>query len=172
MIRDYNLSGTDIRIYGEGGSAPSSVYSDAERIYREDAEKYGEDNTYDKVYCVFDKDQHADYDDTIEKCKQSTKIDAITSVPCFEVWLLFHFIDSEKPLENGETATKKLKEHIKKYDKANLINTYHDQLKNKTNTAIKNSESVMKRVTKAETDNPSSHIHILVKHLQKEAKKV
>ena len=51
---------------------------------------------YDKTFCVFDQDQHPGYQTALNKIKGREKsgehpISAITSVPCFEFWLLLHF---------------------------------------------------------------------------------
>lgn len=90
-IRDaYRLSTANIDICGEEcGSDPLSVVNYAIRKFREDPD-------YDRVYCVFDRDKHVTYDAAIDKLRQTrlgknSTFTAITSVPCFEFWLLLHF---------------------------------------------------------------------------------
>lgn len=90
-IRDtYRLSTANIDICGkECGSDPLSVVNCAIKKFREDLD-------YDRVYCVLDRDKHSTFDAALDKLRQ-TKLGkevlfvAITSVPCFEFWLLLHF---------------------------------------------------------------------------------
>ena len=82
--------------------------------------------TYREIYCVFDKDMHATFDDAekeVERIKKDKKIDikAIVSVPCFEYWILLHyqytnqnFYSNQTPCKNAE---KLLKKDIPNYSK-------------------------------------------------------
>lgn len=58
---------------------------------------------YNEVYCVFDKDTHANFIKAQEECEKyikedkNFKFEAITSNPCFEFWILLHFTCTTKP---------------------------------------------------------------------------
>ena len=67
------------------GTDPKSIFSTAKRKVKEDGVKY------DKVFCVFDRDNHhTAFAEAIELCK-SKKFIPIVSNPCFELWLILHF---------------------------------------------------------------------------------
>jgi RloB-like protein len=51
---------------------------------------------FDRAYCVFDRDNHTNHDEALQMVTQSEngkqkRLFAITSVPCFELWVLLHF---------------------------------------------------------------------------------
>ncbi|MGH3664374.1 MAG: RloB family protein [Micromonosporaceae bacterium] len=48
------------------------------------------------IWCVFDRDQHPDVDQWIEKARRSG-VRVCFSHPCFEFWLLLHFEDHAPP---------------------------------------------------------------------------
>ena len=58
-------------------------------------EKFSKYRDYDKIYCVFDQDEHINYQPALDEIKlhqqNGIPIHAITSIPCFELWLLLHF---------------------------------------------------------------------------------
>ena len=147
---------------------------------------YGEnilktDDDYDDVFFVFDRDSHPTYDKAIEKINglSTTELtmNAITSVPCFELWLLLHFKKSTSPYdrEGGKSAADcaiaDLKKHLLNYEKSN--SNYFDELEKNLETAIKNSEHLIVEGLKAEPRkhhskhhiNPSTLVHKLVKVL-------
>ncbi len=175
LKRDLELTNTVI-IYGEGGSAPSSVYKDA--IIQLDKNIESQDDTFDRVYCVFDKDTHAYYQSTLDKITSNSEhegvpIYAIPSIPCFEIWVLFHFCKSTKPFDNSTDVIRELKSksYLSEYTKESLSDLYTRCLKDKTKIAIQNSKYVFAHAEKNETDNPSSKLHILIEDLLKESKK-
>lgn len=104
------LVNVDVDICGrECDSAPISVVNFAER--KANSEGHFSSGGYDEVYCVFDRDTHGSFDAALSKIltlKKSAKflagnIEAITSYPSFEIWLLFHFIYTRKAFVSNET---------------------------------------------------------------------
>ena len=93
------LEAVDVEVLpGEDGSAPISVVNCAER--KALSEGLPENGGYEIVFCVFDRDTHKSYEQAKSKVLELNKsqsnfpgghIEAITSIPCFEIWLLFHF---------------------------------------------------------------------------------
>lgn len=75
------------------GSNPKNIVETARKL-KAAAEKEG--NAFSSVYCVFDRDEHAHYDASIERAER-LKMSAIKSVPCFEYWILLHFRDHAAP---------------------------------------------------------------------------
>ncbi|HVC63708.1 MAG TPA: RloB family protein [Acetobacteraceae bacterium] len=50
----------------------------------------------DEVWAVFDRDQHPRYDEAVALCERN-QIGAARSNPCFEVWLILHESDFDRP---------------------------------------------------------------------------
>lgn len=51
---------------------------------------------YDQVWAVFDRDDHPRFDEAIDLCQRSG-IKIARSNPCFELWLILHETDYNKP---------------------------------------------------------------------------
>lgn len=97
-------------------------------------------------------------------------IEAITSVPCFEFWLLLHFKDTTRPYsETGRSSIcnnviRDLKEYIPRYAKGSAA-VFEATYPN-VDEAIKRAKRLEKRQEEAGTDNPSTKVHRLVAYLQ------
>ena len=81
----------------QGGLAPISIVE-----YAEDRAK--ERGGYDHIFCVFDRDQHESFNRARAKVRSlATRsrnplaISEVASVPCFEVWVLLHFEQTDAP---------------------------------------------------------------------------
>ena len=75
------------------GTNPKNIVETAIRLKNEAAR---EGNAFSAVYCVFDRDQHPYYEDSISRARDR-KMESIKSVPCFEYWVLLHFRDHTAP---------------------------------------------------------------------------
>ena len=68
-IIDYlELNTANIEIDGNSGSSPASVFTYAKKRYQ-DEKRQGDE--YDKVFCVFDKDTHTTYTQTLDHIRKS-----------------------------------------------------------------------------------------------------
>ncbi len=167
-LRDaLRLNTANIVICGdECGSSPRDVVDFAIKKYKSSKE-------YDRVYCVFDKDQHQTYSAALDKVRQTRSakghtIQAVTSVPCFEVWFLLHFRYSTKGYETCQGSIcaqviKDLKQHIPKYEKG--ICCAYRQIQDRTDDAVSNAKKLSRHNIDADTDNPSTKVHELVEYL-------
>ena len=86
----YRLSSANIKIVHPDATDPMSIVNFAE------TELGCKDEGYDRVYCVFDRDSHANYDAALRRIQNSQhgisgRLQGAISVPCFEIWLLLHF---------------------------------------------------------------------------------
>ncbi len=77
---------------------------DPKKLVEYALELYKKDSDFNDVFCVFDKDKHTTYAAALDKIKATrmkpgTKLHPITSIPCFEVWILLHFDYSTAPFE-------------------------------------------------------------------------
>ena len=127
-----DLDSANIKIDGSCDSSPKSVVDYAEDVFIKERVKAG---NYDRVFCVFDRDQHETFDYALNKINsmnielKNTEYSeedvfmAIRSIPAFEYWFLLHFIPSTKsysPLETksvGDQVIDDLKIYIPNYEK-------------------------------------------------------
>lgn len=171
LIDDLKLNTANISVDGSCGSSPKSVLEHAEKFFQQEKKK---GDSYDRIFCVFDKDSHGvHYDNTIEKIKNhSTKdiFQAINSIPCFEYFLLLHFEYTEKPYYPKQNKSvcdcviQDLWTHIPQYAKANT--GLYDLTKDKLQTAIGHCKRALDSAQKTATDNPTTQMHHLVEYLQ------
>ncbi len=172
LYQSLGLTNTDVPVFGsEYGSDPGSILDYA-------LERYQRDQGIDWVYCVFDKDSHTTYDETIGRAKNAklaagTNLVLIKSVPCFEYWVLLHFRETTKPYGKEkrspcENLINDLKIVFPDYSKG--MRNLHASIGEKTDFAISNAKKTMKEATKSDTDNPTTEMHLLVEHLRKLAK--
>jgi len=170
-IRDtYRLNTANIDICGdECGSDPLSVVNYAISKFRKDLD-------YDRVYCVIDRDKHTTFDTAIDKLRQTRLgkgviFAAIISVPCFEFWLLLHFIYTTRQFcapgssSNCELVISELdnNERIPGYRKGalNIFALTKDKLPN----AIKNAKQLQQHNQSTGTYNPATNMHELIEYL-------
>lgn len=162
------LTNADIIICGgECGTDPKSVVEYA-------IQRYYQDTDFDRVYCVFDKDGHATYNSAIQIAKKVAmpreKLFAcIKSVPCFEYWLILHFsyttaafVETGKK-SPGDCAVSELRKHIPKYGKG--IPGVYSIVAPYMRTAMQNSARAYEQASQANTDNPSTEMHLLIEYL-------
>lgn len=95
-IKDHlRLSSADVEIIGKG-KAPITIVKHSIELH-----KGQRDNTFDKVFCVFDRDTHPSYDEALDEINiinrrlKSEVFVAIVSNPSFEYWYLLHFTDTD-----------------------------------------------------------------------------
>ena len=112
----------------ELGTAPIQVVQYAKKLFEDgDRHKNIQRRAFEKVYAVFDRDDHDSYHKALtlaasldrklrNDAKQSVVFQAIASVPSFELWLLLHFEDIRAPLHRDEVMCR-LKLHIPGYGK-------------------------------------------------------
>ena len=107
-------------IHSEGGTQPLQVVESA-------ITEFKKTKKFERVYAVFDRDDHASYHDAIKKAEaQRSKLknderkaitfEAIVSVPSFEVWLLMHFQEVTAWIDR-HVAVRHLTGHIPNYVK-------------------------------------------------------
>lgn len=174
-IKDYyEINSANISITGECGSDPVSVVTHALRLYQDDKNK---DEAFDRVYCIFDQDSYNlppnKYQQALAKlagAKPKGTFFAITSVPCFEYWLLLHFVYTTAPLSSvggvsiGAGVLQELHNVWPEYTKA-LEGTFASRLP-ELEFAKANAIRSLEEAKRNHTDNPSTRIHELVDYLQ------
>ena len=165
LARHYELSTANIEIVGAGADPLTIVKKGKDRQQKE--RRSGE--KYDRVYCVFDRDEHAHFQQA-SNLAQTSKLQLGRSWPCFEFWLLLHFCFSRRPYGRShgrspaENCIRDLQQCWPDYEKAR--DGVFLQL---ANTA----ENAKVHANKAEADarqtgnrNPSTEVHKLVTYLE------
>lgn len=125
----YRLHTANVEVRpSELGTAPIQVVQYAQSLFEGgDRHRNIQRRAFEKVYAVFDRDDHESYHDALalaasldgnlkNDAKQLIRFQAIASVPSFELWLLLHFEDIQAPLHRDEVM-RRLKTHIQGYDK-------------------------------------------------------
>lgn len=164
LIDHYGLSSANVEVCGECGSDPISILKHARQRYREEKDA---GDPFDKVYCVFDKDCHANYTQAINTIHNLTPKGvyiAVTSVPCFEYWLLLHFTYTTKAYKTCDQVLADLKNYVPNYSKGSR--DIFSELINQIDFAKKNAVRVLSESEKTNTDNPTTYVHELVSFLQ------
>lgn len=59
----------------------------------------------DSVWAVFDRDEHPHFDEVVDLCRRH-EIGVARSDPCFELWLVLHEQDYDKPCDRREIQRK------------------------------------------------------------------
>lgn len=163
-LRDYlRLANSQIHITGECGSDPSSIVAEAKRLR-------AADKGFDRVYCVFDRDRHEHYDAAVSAAVKAGIV-AITSNPCFEFWILLHFMRSTRPYaaQSGKSVCEVLIKDLEKtfpgYAKG--AREVFALLKEKLPAALDNAARVERDNAASGVDNPHTRMHRLVTDLFK-----
>ena len=165
LLAHYRLSTANVEVLGRGAD-PRTVVRVAKKLQREEVRR-GE--KYDRVYCVFDRDEHATFDAACDEAR-ANGIEVARSWPCFEFWLRLHFGFSRQPYAKagGRSAAQRcvddLRGWLPGYEKgtAGLFREIEDRLASAMNNAAR-------ALTDAEATgefNPSTEVHDLVDYLR------
>jgi hypothetical protein len=165
----YRLSTANISVTPASGSDPLSIVHTAKSI-KADATR--QRNPYDRVYCVFDRDEHANFEAACQQMADA-RLDSARSWPCFEVWLLLHFRYSREPLARSgrrspaDNCIRTLREQrgMEDYQKARR-GLFAKLLPRLEADAKVNAERSRRDACTDGEDNPSTEVHTLVAYLQ------
>ena len=170
-LKDHlELNSANVVVTGECGSSPMSIVRFAFQLYREERDV---GDPFDKVFCVFDRDTHETYQQALEQIETAQLKDtfrAITSVPCFEYWLLLHFKYTTAPFvaagnkSAGDRVIEELRKYIPEYQKGDK--SVFAQLIGQMSQARVFAERSLNTARINNTDNPSTLVHKLVEYLQ------
>ncbi|NCP64088.1 MAG: RloB domain-containing protein [Paraglaciecola sp.] len=162
----YGLSTANIAVTPAHGSDPVSVVKHAKKLLKDES-KQGE--KFDKVYCVFDRDEHTNFDAASSQLNAGDIVSA-RSWPCFEFWLLLHFGYQRPPFHpaHGRTGAQlcqsSLKAELPAYTKG--MRGIFDALLPNLDADIQNAERAQRDAQATGEQNPSTEVHELVKYLR------
>ena len=164
-----DLNPANIVIVPAEGNDPVSIVKQAIESCRRSP---GE---FDRVFCVFDRDGHVNYQEALDLVTNSPLrkkgiLAAITSVPCFEIWVLLHYAYSSAPFTAAggrsacENVVAAIRGHLPGYQKA--FAGLFDQLWPLLDTAVTHGERLALHNHQTESDNPATRVHELVNYLR------
>lgn len=170
-LRDhYRLRATNVVITGDCGSDPMSVYKAARDRY---AEHSGAGDAFDKVYCVFDQDSHATYQqalDAIARARPNGVWKAINSVPCFEYWILLHFNYTTQSFRavGGDSGCQRVMRELRRYHSGyeKGCQGLFEQMYNQLDDALAHASRALQEARRTGNDNPMTLVHELVEELR------
>ena len=163
LLAHYKLNTAKV---DHGGSAPKTLVRKAKTLLKRES-RLGE--TYDRVYCVFDRDVHDSFEEASNDARKSNLCLA-RSWPCFEYWLLLHFCITRQPFaksssgSSGDACKSELQKHFPDYSKE--MQGLFDHLKGYLEKAIQNAATVATEAIETNEPNPSTEVHKLVVFLQ------
>lgn len=177
-----DLDSANIKIDGSCDSSPKSVVEYAQELFIKERVKAG---NYDRVFCVFDRDQHTTFDYALAKINsinvelknegysEEDVFMAIRSIPAFEYWFLLHFTPSTKPYSPvgtksvGDQVIDDLKIYLPNYEKKQK-RIYKYSIDNMLIDGAKaHSKRIFENSKNTGDINPSTNIHDLVEYLEK-----
>lgn len=171
----YRLHNTNVQVqHSQYGTSPINVVEYAEHLFvNGDEAKNIQPRAFEQVYAVFDRDDHVSYHNALAKAKsldgklqnsekQRVKLEAIASVPCFELWLLLHFEDVLAPLHRT-MVYQRLRQYLINYNKGQA--GYFAQTSQNLADAETRAEHLAKLTNAYNGNEPYTDMHHLVKLL-------
>jgi hypothetical protein len=145
---------------GATGNDPLTLVTFAERHHRD----FG---PYDYIFCVFDRDVHASFGPARQRIRELAgrprkhlPIAEAISIPSFEIWVLQHFEQTDRPFVNADAVIAHLKAaSLPGYVKADVA--IARSLVQRVDAAIANATWLVQRNEANGSDNPSTNLHSL-----------
>ena len=158
-FKSFRIVSARIHVHGVGFN-PSKLIEETKKLSNED--------DYDQVWCVFDRDDWSkeDFNNAIVKAEKEGFRVAYSN-EAFELWYVLHFefLNTGIPRKDYIHKLENLLGH--KYQKNSQ--EIYDEIKSRQAKAIKNAENLLNQYspTKPGHDNPSTTVHLLVKELNR-----
>lgn len=158
-----------------GKTAPLQIVEAAAELFRKGNPHEGiEAKCFDRIYAVFDRDQHDSYRQALERAEalnnkmendegNAVPFEAVPSNPCFELWLLLHYEDVTSLQPCGDVV-KKLRKHYEDFQK-NDPDSY-ERTKDNLSEALKNARRLEKTSSPLSEKKPYTAVHKLVDALR------
>lgn len=108
---------------------PSGFGAQPSRVVEFAVSKFEETKGFEKVFAVFDRDDHPCYANAVKRAEsldrklkndenEQVVFKAIVSVPSFELWLLLHYANIQA-YHHRDEVLRRLRVHIPNYEKGN-----------------------------------------------------
>ena len=165
IVDRYRLSIANIKVIGSGAD-PRTVVREAKKE-RDRERRRGE--KFDRVYCVFDRDEHATFQAACNEARAS-RLCLTRSWPCFEFWLRLHFEFSRQPYGRSggrspaENCVDDVRYFLPHYAKA--AGGVFSDLEYRLEEAKARAARALNDARATGAFNPSTEVHELVEYLQ------
>lgn len=160
----------DVKVEGRGAT-PSPVVGRAIELKKEAEKKAKKERDgyqrYDQVWCVFDVDEHKDFDKAKNMAK-SHDIDLAISNPCFELWLYLHAKDP--PGQRGRQDLQRMVEAcFPGYDSENNKTIPFEKLKDAVPDACSRAKRLADGAAKMSEPgrNPTTDVFLLIEAMKR-----
>jgi hypothetical protein len=150
-------------IHSERGTEPLQIVQSAE-------EEFYKTQGYERIYVVFDRDDHRTYANAIQSAlakdqrlendeKQPVSFEVIVSVPSFELWLLLHYENIQSWLHRDDAFTR-LRGFIPRYAKG--MDKVFELTEPYLATASQRGIALKNRFSRLPGNEPYTDVHELV----------
>jgi hypothetical protein len=130
---------------------------------------------YDRAFCVFDRDSHPGFAHALAQVEQSAegqqgRLKAIVSWPCFEVWILLHFVMTTHSFTAGagrsacEQVIQQIAGHLPHYVKG--AKDVFVALAGRLDAATTHAERLAVHNQETGSENPATNVHTLITYLK------
>ncbi len=128
---------------------------------------------YDEVWCVFDRNTHSDFEETVAKAKKHGIRTAISN-PCFELWLVLHYENQTSHISSSDIQKRAQKlKIVDDKNKKEIRSDSYQTLTNEYEVAKERAielDKMHERNDSPKGSNPSSNVWELVERLKPESK--
>jgi hypothetical protein len=166
---EYRLSTANVYVTHPEGTSPRQIVEAAKEVF------FQRERRFDEIYAVFDRDGHLRFDEAIQLAaslnnkllsdeEEAVPFVAITSIPCFELWLLLHFQKVTHRIHRT-TVVRELKKYLPDYEKGQ--GGHYARTKEHLAVAYANSVELAKLQDGQGKNFTSTKIPLLVRRLKK-----
>lgn len=163
-----------IEIYTGGRNDPLGVVKKGIDQYHSQPSKY------DIVLCLIDRDCHTNFNQAMARAREfsnwlathrlkvhrNTTFKAIASYPCFEIWLLFHYLYTRRSFAGSGPGNTSPCSQVISHLSNNGIRGYgkgatgiYSHTKSNLDTALQHSRQAKNDVRVTQRANPSTDVH-------------
>ena len=173
--QEYRLSTTNVQVWpSASGTDPLTVVEYAAQLFSSgDVAKQIQPRTFDLLFAVVDRDEHTTYCQALTRAKSldgrlkndlgdSVSFKVIASVPCFELWLLLHFVDVYVHIHRKKVYSI-LERYLPGYEKGQ--GGYWGATKSWLNDAMRRAQAMAIKTTADNGSDPYTDMHLLVSQL-------
>lgn len=142
--RRFNGSMVRLEVIGEGAAPVTIARAAALRKAELDKSRKNSDwSSNDQVWAVFDRDEHPKISDATAVCR-AAGVSVAFSDPCFELWLLLHLIDFDRP-DDRHQVQRELEANLDCYSRKTRKTADFDLLFDKIEEAERRASSQLAR---------------------------
>ncbi len=173
--RAYRLATAHVQVlHSQFGTEPKQVLEYALTVFKQGDQDRGlHPREFDRIIVVFDRDEHHSYHAALAQAaaqngklrndnRMAVPVEAVASVPCFELWLLLHFEDVLAQLQRHD-ALERLKAHLPGYKKGGGGHWLATQ--GRLNDATARAKRLAELTTALDGTQPFTAMHELVSRL-------